>query len=144
MQAGMAILKPLLAGQDVKTAGLVVIGTVEGDLHDIGKTLVATLLESAGFEVRDLGVDVVPARFVEAAKDMNPTILAMSAMLTTTMPAMQHTIDALKEAGLRESLIVMVGGAPITPDFATAIGADGYAEDAAEAAQLAKQLAGIR
>ena len=141
MQAGMAILRPLLVGDEAKTAGLVVIGTVEGDLHDIGKTLVGTLMEAAGFEVRDLGVDVAPVRFIEAAQTLRPRIVAMSAMLTTTMPAMGHTIDALKEAGLRDGLIVMVGGAPLTPEFARSIGADGYAEDAADAARLAKELA---
>ena len=142
MQAGMTILKPLLVGDEAKTGGLVVIGTVEGDLHDIGKTLVGTLMEAAGFEVRDLGVDVAPARFVEATQTLKPRIVAMSAMLTTTMSAMKHTIDALREAGLRDGLIVMVGGAPLTPEFACSIGADGYSEDAAAAARLAKELAG--
>jgi 5-methyltetrahydrofolate--homocysteine methyltransferase len=141
MQAGMTILRPMLVGDEAKTAGSVVIGTVEGDMHDIGKTLVGTLMEAAGFEVHDIGVDVAPDRFIEAVQTRNPRIVAMSAMLTTTMPAMGHTIDALKEAGLRESLIVMVGGAPLTPDFAQSIGADGYAEDAADAARLARELA---
>ena len=143
MQAGMAILKPLLVGDEVKTAGLVVIGTVEGDLHDIGKTLVGTLMEAAGFEVHDLGIDVEPGRFVEATRDLKPAIVGMSAMLTTTMPMMKSTIDALKEAGLRDDLVIMVGGAPLTPEFADSIGADGFAEDAADAARRAKELTGI-
>ena len=143
MQAGMAILKPLLVGDEVKTAGRVVIGTVEGDLHDIGKTLVGTLMEAAGFEVHDLGIDVEPERFVEATRDLRPAIVGMSAMLTTTMPMMKSTIDALKEAGLRDDLLVMVGGAPLTPEFATSIGADGYAEDASDAARVAKRLVDV-
>jgi len=144
MQAGMAILKPLIVGDEVKTAGQVVIGTVEGDLHDIGKSLVSMMLESAGFEVRDLGTDVAPARFVEAVQAVKPVIVGMSAMLTTTMPNMKRTMDALEEAGLRSRVIVMVGGAPLTPEYAVSIGADGYAEDAAGAVQKAKELAGRR
>jgi 5-methyltetrahydrofolate--homocysteine methyltransferase len=143
MQASMAILKPLIVGDEVKTAGRVIIGTVEGDLHDIGKTLVGMMLESAGFEVQDLGVDVKPEQFVEATHNLGPVIVGMSALLTTTMPAMQRTIDALKEAGLRDKLIIMVGGAPLTSEFAASIGADGFAEDAASAARRAKELLGI-
>lgn len=142
MQASMKVLKPLIVGGEVKTAGGVVIGTVEGDLHDIGKTLVGMMLEGAGFEVHDLGVDVKPERFVDAVRDVEPAVVGMSAMLTTTMPAMGRTIDALKEAGLRNNLVIMVGGAPLTPDFAASIGADAYAEDAAEAARVAKELVG--
>jgi 5-methyltetrahydrofolate--homocysteine methyltransferase len=143
MQASMALLRPLIVDDEIRTAGRVVIGTVEGDLHDIGKTLVSMMLESAGFEVYDLGVDVKPAQFVEAVQNLEPTILGLSAMLTTTMPAMEQTVDALKEAGLRDRLIIMVGGAPLTQEFVTSIGADGYAEDAAGAARRAKELVGI-
>ena len=143
MQASMAILKPLIVDDEVKAAGRVVIGTVEGDLHDIGKTLVGMMLESLGFEVYDLGVDIKPKQFVEAVNRLEPRIVGMSAMLTTTMPAMKRTIEALQEAGLRTKLIVMVGGAPLTPEYAAAIGADGFAEDAAEAARKAKVLVGI-
>ena len=144
MQASMALLRPLIVDDEVKTAGRVVIGTVEGDLHDIGKTLVSMMMESAGFEVYDLGVDVKAEQFVEATQNLEPTILCMSAMLTTTMPAMEHTIDALKEAGLRERLVIMVGGAPLTEGFVTSIGADGYAEDAAGAARRSKELVGMQ
>jgi len=143
MQAGMAILKPLIVGNEVRTAGRAIIGTVEGDLHDIGKTLVGMMLEGAGFEVHDLGVDVKPEEFVESVADLKPVIVGMSALLTTTMPVMQRTIDALEEAGLRDDLIVMVGGAPLTPDFAASIGADGFAEDAAGAVRKAKELVGL-
>jgi 5-methyltetrahydrofolate--homocysteine methyltransferase len=144
MQAGMALLKPLIVGSQVKMAGRVIIGTVHGDMHDIGKTLVAMMLEGAGFEVHDLGVDISPARFVDAVRQERPTIVGMSAMLTTTMSNMKLTIDALREAGLRDSLKIMVGGAPLTSDFAASIGADGFAEDASGAAHLAKSLAGVR
>jgi 5-methyltetrahydrofolate--homocysteine methyltransferase len=142
MQASMAILKPLIVGDEVKTVGRVVIGTVEGDLHDIGKTLVSMMLESAGFEVHDLGVDVKPEKFVEAVRNVEPRIVGMSAMLTTTMGAMERVIEALKEAGLRDKLIVMVGGAPLTAEFVASIGADGFAEDAAGAVRKAKELVG--
>jgi len=143
MQASMAILKPLIVGDEVKTVGRVVIGTVEGDLHDIGKTLVSMMLESAGFEVHDLGVDVKPEKFVAAVRNVEPRIVGMSAMLTTTMGAMERVIEALKEAGLRDKLIVMVGGAPLTVEFVASIGADGFAEDAAGAVRKAKKLVGI-
>ena len=143
MQASMAILKPLIVGDEVKTVGRVVIGTVEGDLHDIGKTLVGMMLESAGFEVHDLGVDVKPEKFVAAVRNLKPRIVGMSAMLTTTMVAMERVIEALKEAGLRDKLIVMVGGAPLTAEFVASIGADGFAEDAAGAVRKAKELVGI-
>jgi 5-methyltetrahydrofolate--homocysteine methyltransferase len=140
MQAGMAVLKPLIVGAGIKTMGRVVIGTVEGDLHDIGKTLVGMMLEGAGFEVHDLGVDVKADRFVEAARDLKASIVAMSALLTTTMPNMKAAIEALNQAGLRDGLIVMVGGAPLTAEYAASIGADGYAEDAASAVRRARQL----
>ena len=142
MQASMAILKPLIVGDEVKTVGRVVIGTVEGDLHDIGKTLVSMMLESAGFEVHDLGVDVNPEEFVTAVRNLEPRIVGMSAMLTTTMVAMERVIEALKEAGLRDKLIVMVGGAPLMAEFVASIGADGFAEDAAGAVRKAKELVG--
>ena len=137
MQGGMDLIKPLLVAQDVKPIGTVVIGTVKGDLHDIGKNLVAMMLEGAGFEIYDLGVDVAPEKFVEAAKEKNANVVAMSALLTTTMLNMQGVIDALKNAGIRNSVKVMVGGAPVTEQFAKQIGADGYSPDASQAARLA-------
>ncbi len=143
MQAGMALTRPLIVGDEARTAGHVVIGTVEGDVHDIGKTLVSMMLEGAGFEVTDLGIDVKPGRFVDAARDLKPDIIAMSAMLTTTMLAMQKSIDALEQAGVRDGLIIMVGGAPLTEQFAETIGADGYAEDAVGAVRKAQELIGL-
>lgn len=141
MYAGLNILKPLLAERDVKPMGKVVIGTVKGDLHDIGKNLVAMMLEGAGFEVTDLGIDVSPEKFVEAAKSSDGgCIVAMSALLTTTMPGMKDTIEALEAAGLRDRVKIIIGGAPVTQNFADEIGADGYAPDAASAADLAKAL----
>jgi len=140
MKAGMAILKPLLIEKDVKPVGKVVLGTVKGDLHDIGKNLVGMMLEGAGFEVIDLGIDVSPEKFVEAARDNQADCVAMSALLTTTMPHMKDTIEAFEAAGLRENVKIMIGGAPITQSYADEIGADGYASDAASAAELAKNL----
>ncbi len=140
MHAGLGILKPLLAEKDVKPVGKVVIGTVKGDLHDIGKNLVAMMLEGAGFEVIDVGIDVGADKFVETIKETEAEIVAMSALLTTTMPAMKDTIEAVKAAGLRDQVKIMVGGAPVTQSFADEIGADGYAGDAASAADLAKEL----
>ncbi|MCL6591492.1 MAG: corrinoid protein [Firmicutes bacterium] len=140
MHTGLNLLKPLLAEKKVEPVGRVVIGTVKGDLHDIGKNLVAMMLEGAGFEVIDLGYDVSPQKFVEAVKTHNPHHVAMSALLTTTMPAMKETIEALKAAGLRDKVKVMIGGAPVTQQYADQIGADGYAPDAASAAELAKAL----
>ncbi|MFA6697401.1 MAG: cobalamin-dependent protein, partial [Eubacteriales bacterium] len=125
---------------DVKPLGKVVIGTVKGDLHDIGKNLVAMMLEGAGFEVIDLGIDVDTDKFVNAVKDTKADAVAMSALLTTTMPVMKEIIDAIKLAGLRDQVKILVGGAPVTHEFAAEIGADGYAPDAASAADLAKQL----
>ncbi|AEE96282.1 corrinoid protein [Mahella australiensis] len=142
MHAGMDIVKPLLAEKGNITIGKVIIGTVKGDLHDIGKNLVAMMLEGAGFEVIDLGVDVSPEKFVEAIRDHQPQVVGMSALLTTTMPSMRDTIEAIKAAGLRDSVKIMIGGAPITQNFADEIGADGYAPDAASAADLAKELIG--
>ncbi|MGB5933457.1 MAG: corrinoid protein [Anaerolineae bacterium] len=143
MQTGLGVLKPLLVEGELETAGRVVMGTVKGDLHDIGKNLVSMMLEGAGFEVTDLGVDVPPERFVDVVRQKRPDIVGMSALLTTTMPAMVSAIEALTEAGLREEVKVMVGGAPVTQGYADQIGADGYAPDAGSAARKAKELLGI-
>jgi 5-methyltetrahydrofolate--homocysteine methyltransferase len=140
MQAGLAILRPLLVAADFKPVGKVVLGTVKGDLHDIGKNLVSMMLEGASFEIVDLGTDVSPEKFVEAARDSGANLIAMSALLTTTMPNMKNTIEALKEAGIRGSVKIMVGGAPLTDQYAKEIGADGYAPDASRAVALAKSL----
>jgi 5-methyltetrahydrofolate--homocysteine methyltransferase len=142
MKEALAILRPRLVAGDVKPAGRVVAGTVKGDLHDIGKNLVCMMLEGAGFEVKDLGVDVTPEKFVEAVRDGGVNLLAMSALLTTTLPNMKVTIEALQAAGLRQGVGVMVGGAPVNAKLATEIGADGYAEDAAGAVALARRLVG--
>jgi len=142
MQAGMDVLRPLLAQGNVPTVGKYVIGTVEGDLHDIGKNLVKMMLEGAGFETIDLGVDVKPGAFVEAVREHHPRIVGMSALLTTTMVNMKVTIEALEEAGLRDSVKIMVGGAPVTAAFAEEIGADAYAPDAPTAVEIARSLAG--
>jgi 5-methyltetrahydrofolate--homocysteine methyltransferase len=143
MQASMDILKPLLAQADVKMAGKVLLGTVKGDLHDIGKNLVAMMCEGAGFEVIDLGKDVAPEAFVQAVKEHEPEIVGMSALLTTTMRSMESTIKALEEAGLRDKVKIMIGGAPVTKEFSEQIGADGYASNASTAAEMAKKFAGI-
>ena len=140
MQNAMDILKPLLAASGARMAGRVLLGTVKGDLHDIGKNLVGMMCEGAGFEVRDLGKDLGPEAFVEAVKKYEPDIIGMSALLTTTMRVMEHVIKALKEAGLRDKVKVMVGGAPVTQAFANQIGADGYASNAAAAADLARKF----
>jgi 5-methyltetrahydrofolate--homocysteine methyltransferase len=140
MQGGLEILKPLLVAADVKPAGKVVIGTVKGDLHDIGKNLVAIMLEGAGFEIHDLGTDVLPEKFVEAVKTFQPEIVCMSALLTTTMTNMPVTVEAIKQAGLRDKVKIMIGGAPVTDTYAKQIGADGYAQDASAAARLAQTL----
>ena len=140
MQDGMEILKPRLVGTDLKTQGIVVAGTVKGDLHEIGKNLVCMMLECAGFTVIDLGMDVAPEKFVQAVKDYHPDIVAMSALLTTTLPNMRITIEALQTARLREDVKIIIGGAPVTESFAQQINADGYAEDASQAVQLAKSL----
>jgi len=140
MSAVIEILKPLLAEGDITAAGTVVIGTVKGDLHDIGKNLVAMMLESAGFEVYNLGADIPPETFIEAIKDKCANMLCLSALLTTTMPMMKTTIDAITTSGLREKVKVMIGGAPVTQDFADQVGADGYAHDAGSATRLAKTL----
>lgn len=140
MQASMDILKPLLVAAGAKRAGRVLLGTVKGDLHDIGKNLVGMMCEGAGFEVKDLGKDITPEQFVAEIRDYQPDVLGMSALLTTTMRVMGHTIKALEEAGLRDKVKVMVGGAPVTQSFADQINADGYASNAASAAELAKKL----
>lgn len=140
MQAGMATLKPYLSQVDIKPAGRVAAGTVKGDLHDIGKNLVCMMLEGAGFEILDLGTDVSAEKFIEAVRSGQVDIIALSALLTTTMPNMKSTIDALKEAGVRERVKVMVGGAPVTETYAQQIGADGYSPDASRAVTLAKSL----
>jgi 5-methyltetrahydrofolate--homocysteine methyltransferase len=142
MQRAMGLLKPLLLQADIKTVGTVVVGTVAGDLHDIGKNLVGMMLEGSGFEVIDLGTDVGPQAFVDAVREHEPQVIGMSALLTTTMPSMGATVEALKEAGLRENVKVMIGGAPITQDFADKIGADGFAPDASSASRKAKELVG--
>ncbi len=143
MGAAMEKLKPLLAEADVEPVGRVGIGTVRGDLHDIGKNLVAMMLEGAGFDVLDLGVDVAPEDFVTAVKEKRVNLLALSALLTTTMPAMQDTVEALEAAGVRDNVKVIIGGAPVTDKFSEQIGADGYAADAASGVDLAKKVLGI-
>jgi 5-methyltetrahydrofolate--homocysteine methyltransferase len=140
MQNAMDILKPLLAEGGVDMVGKILLGTVKGDLHDIGKNLVGMMCEGAGFEVHDIGKDIGPDDFVNAVKEIGPDIVGMSALLTTTMRAMESTIKALEEAGVRDQIKIMIGGAPVTQDFADQIGADGYASNAAAAAELAKQL----
>jgi len=144
MNKGMEILKPLIVGEESLTiyAGKVIMGTVEGDVHSIGKSIVSTILESSGFTVLDMGVDVPADKFIEAVKQEQPKILGLSALLTTTMPRMKDVIEALKEAGFREKVWVMVGGAPVTQGFADSIGADGYAPDAVSALDKAKELLG--
>ena len=140
MSAAVGILKPLLAEEDMSAMGRVIIGTVKGDLHDIGKNLVAMMLESAGFEVYNLGTDISPDTFVSEVNEKNANIVCLSALLTTTMPMMKQTIDAVVESGLRDRVKIMVGGAPVTQDYANEIGADGYAFDAGSATKLAKAL----
>jgi len=141
MQESMKILNPLLKTSGVAKAGRVVIGTVQGDLHDIGKNLVAAMLEGGGFDVIDLGVDVAPEKFIAAAREQSGTIIALSALLTTTMPQMKKVIESLQDAGIRGQAKVMIGGAPVTAAFATEIGADGYSENASTAVALARRLA---
>ena len=140
MQAGMNLLKPYLAQSNIKAAGKVIFGTVNGDLHDIGKNLVSVMLEGAGFTIIDLGTDVSPETFVTAIHEHKPDILALSALLTTTMPNIRLVIDALQQAGLRDSVKVLVGGAPVTESYAYQIGADAYAPDASRAVNVAKSL----
>lgn len=141
MHAGMGVLRPLLAESDTVSAGKFVIGTVKGDLHDIGKNLVKMMLEGAGFETIDLGTDVAPQAFVTAVREHKPKLVGMSALLTTTMVQMRTTVDALTEAGLRDTVKIMVGGAPVTDAFAKEIGADAFAPDAGSAVEAARVLA---
>jgi 5-methyltetrahydrofolate--homocysteine methyltransferase len=136
------ILRPLLAQTGAKPRGQVVLGTVRGDLHDIGKNLVAAMLEGGGFEVTDLGVDVPPEKFIAAVQDKQAQIVGLSALLTTTLPAMKTTIEAFRTAGIRERVKVMIGGAPVTQSYADSIGADGYGENAAASVDLARRLVG--
>jgi 5-methyltetrahydrofolate--homocysteine methyltransferase len=145
MYAGLDLLKPLItaAGPGQDALGVVVIGTAQGDLHDIGKNLVAMMLEGAGFKVFNLGRDVAPEKFVSAAQEHNADIVGISALMTTTMPGMKRTIDALAKAGLRERVKVMIGGAPVTQAYADEIGADGYAKDSTLAVARAKELLGV-
>ena len=142
MKTSMVILQPLLTAAEAEAVGKVLLGTVKGDLHDIGKNLVGMMCEGAGFEVKDLGTDVEPDEFLDAIKEFEPHIVGMSALLTTTMRAMGDTIKAIEEAGLRDQVKVMVGGAPVTQRFADDIGADGYAANAASASDLAKKFVG--
>ena len=140
MQASTAILKPKLLAADIKPLGKVVVGTVKGDLHDIGKNLVAMMMEGAGFEIVDMGTDVAPEKFAEAVKEHQAEFVGLSALLTTTMPSMRTTIDALQEAGVRDKVKIMIGGAPVTQKYADEIGADIYAPDGPSAARKAKQV----
>ncbi len=144
MKAGMAILRPLLAETGAETIGSVVIGTVKGDIHDIGKNLVAMMLEGAGFDVIDLGINTDADAFINALDEHKPDILGMSALLTTTMPYMKVVIDTMVEKGIRDDYIVLVGGAPLNQEFGTAVGADAYCRDAAVAADTAKELVAAR
>jgi 5-methyltetrahydrofolate--homocysteine methyltransferase len=139
MKSSLELIRPLLTARGAEPVGRVAIGTVKGDLHDIGKNLVAAMLEGGGFEVYDLGVDVAPEKFVAAVNEKRVNLVALSALLTTTMPAMKSTIEALKQAGVRDKVNVVIGGAPITQKFADEIGADGYSENAAAAVNLARR-----
>ena len=138
MSKALEILKPLLGEDDASSAGHVVVGTVKGDLHDIGKNLVTMMVQSSGFDITDLGVDVAPEAFVETVQEKNATIVALSALLTTTMPMMKKTIAAIRESGIGDQVKILVGGAPVTQAFADEIGADGYAADAGAATKLVK------
>ena len=143
MHGAMEILRPLLAESGVETAGTFVIGTVKGDLHDIGKNLVGMMFEGAGFKVIDLGIDLDPSAFVAAIKQHKASLFGMSALLTTTMPKMAETINAINEAGIRDQIKIMIGGAPVTAEFAKEIGADAYASNAASAVDKGKELLGL-
>ena len=140
MKQAMEVLRPLLTEKDTKRKGTIVLGTVKGDLHDIGKNLVGMMLEGAGFEVIDLGVDVTPEKFIQVAKEKNADITGLSALLTTTMPAMREMINSLNKSALKGDLKVVIGGAPVTQDYANEIGADGYAPNAASAVDVVKEL----
>ena len=143
MKGALELIRPLLVASGAKPTARVALGTVKGDLHDIGKNLVAAMLEGGGYEVIDLGVNVTPEQFVAAVKEKGANILAMSALLTTTMPAMKTTVDALQQAGVRQQVKILVGGAPITQKYADEIGADGYSESAAGAVGAAKKALGV-
>ena len=143
MKAGMEVIKPALAESDIKPVGTIVLGTVKGDLHDIGKNLVCMMMEGAGFKVVDLGINVEPQKFVEAVRENAAELLGMSALLTTTMIGMKSTIQAVREAGLYDRVKIMVGGAPLTDAYADEIGAHGYAPDAASSVDKAKELLGV-
>jgi len=143
MKECMELLEPFFQEGDITPKGKVLIGTVKGDLHDIGKNLVSMMMEGAGFEITDLGVDVSPENFAQKAKEMEPDIVAMSALLSTTMPAMRQTIEALSKAGIRDKIKVMIGGAPVTEKYAQEIEADSYASDAGSAVNKAKELLGV-
>lgn len=140
MQRGLDMLRPLLQSSGVESAGIVVVGTVQGDLHDIGKNLVALMLEGAGYEVIDLGTDVSPNDFVSAIKDQPNCLVALSALLTTTMNSMESTVKAIEEAGIREQVKIIIGGAPVTQEYSDEIGADGFAADASQAVKLARSV----
>lgn len=142
MKGALELLRPLLAARGTQPVGRVAIGTVKGDLHDIGKNIVAAMLEGGGFEIIDLGVDVSPEKFVAAVQEKRANVVALSALLTTTMPSMKNTIEALKQAGERQKVKVMIGGAPVTQKYADEIGADGYSDNAGAAVILARRLVG--
>ena len=144
MKAGMTHIDPILSASDIPPLGIVIMGTVKGDLHDIGKNLCIMMLRGAGFVVHDLGVDTKPDEFIDAIVENEATLVGMSALLTTTMPNMGRTIEAFEEAGIREEIKVMVGGAPVTPDFADEMGADGYGKDAIACVEKAKELLNIK
>ncbi len=143
MQGGLALLRPALAEADVQPKGKVAIGTVKGDLHDIGKNLVAMMLEGAGYEILDLGTDVGPEKYTAAVQEDAVDVVALSALLTTTMPSMKATVEALDEAGVRDKVKVIIGGAPVTTEYAEQIGADGYSPDASQAVRVTNSLLGI-
>lgn len=140
MRGALELVRPLLAKSGAQPTGRIVIGTVKGDLHDIGKNLVISMLEGAGFEVTDLGVDVPPQKFINAVREKHADIVCLSALLTVTIPAMKTTIEAMKAAGVRDGVKILVGGAPVTPEFAREIGADGYGENASVAVAVARQI----
>jgi 5-methyltetrahydrofolate--homocysteine methyltransferase len=143
MKGALELLRPLMASSGMEPTGRVIFGTVAGDLHDIGKNLVISMLEGAGFEVIDLGIDVTPQRFIDAIKEEKPHIIGMSALLTVTMPAIKTTIDAISAAGLRDGVKIMIGGAPVTAEYARQVGADGYSVNASAAVTVAKQMIGL-
>ena len=144
MKAGMAHLEPILSASDIPPLGIVIMGTVKGDLHDIGKNLCIMMLRGAGFVVHDLGVDTKPEEFIEAIEEQEASLIGMSALLTTTMPNMGRTIEAFEDAGIRDAVKVMVGGAPVTQDFADEMGADGYGKDAIDCVDIAKELLNLK